>query len=397
MSIAVLATNPTDSNTEGFLPAALRRGGQVLLLTDDPQAHRDAYAGTALKDRITITACDVRDHRAVLTVLDAHDVHAVFSGSDHLQMQAALAADYLGLPGKDWRAAWATKNKAAMRSRLARTGVDAVWSLRIDPEDELPPEPMPFPVVAKPQEGVASENVELCADREQLIAHLGRARARRGAATILVEEFLPGELRTLETLGDGTRRHVLGGFRTRLGDPPNFVEEELTFEPEPDPIIVDQVLAALDALGVGFGICHTEYVVHEGRARLIEVNYRAIGDQCDLLLADLLDIPLFDLALGVHCGDALPPELGRRVDGRARVTYLCASSGGTLEEAPDAADIVTDDVALTYRPMRERGVRAEFTGTNRDYLGVVRARGREQSRVDAAVAAFIAENRWTIR
>lgn len=67
-----------------------------------------------------------------------------------------------------------------------------------------------------------------------------------------------------------------------------------------------QVLRQLEALGIGFGACHTEFVVHEGRARIIEVNYRLIGDHCDFLLADLLGVPLFEHILQVHLGAGLP-------------------------------------------------------------------------------------------
>ena len=397
MLIAVLATSPTDSNTEGFLPAAVRRGNDILLLTDQPEEHHRSYAGSPLEQHVQIVGCDVRDHSSVLSTLDPYRVCAVFSGSDHLQVQAALAADYLGLPGKDWRAAWATNDKAAMRSLLSRSGVDTVWSLSLGVDAAPPEHGVPFPVVVKPRQGVASEDVELCVDERELAECLIRIRARRPGTALMIEEFLPGDLRTLETLGDGERRHVLGGFRTTVSAPPRFIEEDMTFEPDPDPALVAQVLEALDALGVGFGICHTEYVVHEGRTRLIEVNYRAIGDQCDLLLAELLDIPLFDLALGVHCGDSLPDSLEQRTDGRARITYVCATDTGTLVNAPVPSDVEEASTTLTYRPMREIGTHASVTGTNRDYIGVVRAHGRNQAGVDAAVAGFVAQNSWVIR
>ena len=99
------------------------------------------------------------------------------------------------------------------------------------------------------------------------------------------------------------------------------------------------MLAQLDALGVGFGACHTEFVVHEGRARIIEVNYRAIGDQCDLLLARLLDIPLFEHILRTHLGEPLPADLGARRDGAARLEYPCADRAGTLTDAPAATEL----------------------------------------------------------
>ncbi|NUP44510.1 MAG: siderophore biosynthesis protein, partial [Streptomyces sp.] len=146
-----------------------------------------------------------------------------------------------------------------------------------------------------------------------------------------------------------------------------------------------------------FGACHTEFVVHAGRARIIEVNYRAIGDQCDLLLARLLDIPLFELILRAHLGERLPADLGARRDGAARLDYPCADRAGNLIEAPAAKELTIDGVHLTYRPLRPVGERHELYRTNRDYLGVLRAVGADQATVDRVSADFLAAQRWEIQ
>ncbi|SDK22185.1 ATP-grasp domain-containing protein [Streptomyces indicus] len=400
MRLYLLALNPTDSVTEGFLPAAARLGLGVTVLTDQAEAHRRTYAGLDGAHDIEVMECDVRDFRAVVTrIATHHRPDAVFTNSDHLQTQAALAADYFDLPGKDWRAALRAKDKAEMRRRLAAQGVDTVWSTELAPGQDpavLRDAPVPFPCVVKPREGVASEDVVLVDDVEDLLRQCKAIQARRTGAALVVEEYLPGELYTLETLGDGARRHVLGGFHTEVSPPPVFIEERLTFVPAHPPAVVAQVLAQLDALGVGFGACHTEFVVHEGRARIIEVNYRAIGDQCDLLLAQLLDIPLFEHILRAHLGEPLPADLGARTDGRARLEYPCAKRAGTLTAAPEACDLTVDGVRLTYRPLRAVGEHHEVYGTNRDYLGVLRATGTDQTAVDRVVAGFLAEQRWEI-
>ncbi|KAA0929958.1 ATP-grasp domain-containing protein [Streptomyces apricus] len=398
MRMYVLALNPTDSVTEGFLPAAARLGLQVTVLTDRPDPHRRAY-----RDRrrevgdVEVLECDVRDFHAVITLISTLGrPDAVFTNSDHLQTQAALAAAYFGLPGKDWRVALRTKDKAEMRRHLAAAGADTIWSAEVTGRTDVAALDAPFPCVVKPREGVASEDVVLVEGPQELVARCAGIRARRPGAALVVEEYLPGELHTLETLGDGRVRHVLGGFRTEISPPPHFIEERLTFVPGlPEPVVA-QVLARLDALGVGFGACHTEFVVHEGRARIIEVNYRAIGDQCDLLLARLLDIPLFEHILRTHLGEPLPADLGARRDGVARLEYPCADRPGTLTAAPDAAELMLDGVQLTYRPLREVGERHEVYGTNRDFLGVVRATGTDQGAVDRAVADFLAAQRWEI-
>ncbi|MFM9694952.1 ATP-grasp domain-containing protein [Streptomyces europaeiscabiei] len=395
MRLYLLALNPTDSVTEGFLPAAARLGLDVTILTDQPDANLGTYPETE------VLQCDVRDYRAVVTRISTHHrPDAVFTNSDHLQTQAALAAHYFGLPGKDWRATLRAKDKGEMRRHLAAAGVDTVWSAEIsDPAGLTGPlvADAPYPCVVKPREGVASEDVVLVDTAEDLVARGKEILTRRPGATLVVEEYLPGELYTLETLGDGHVRHVLGGFHTELSPPPYFIEERLTFVPaHPEPV-VERILAQLDALGVGFGACHTEFVVHDGRARIIEVNYRAIGDQCDLLLAQLLDLPLFEHILRTHLGEPLPAELDIRRDGAARLEYPCAERAGTLVDAPAATELHTDGVHLTYRPLRLPGERHELYRTNRDYLGVLRATGTGQETVDRVVADFLAARRWEIQ
>lgn len=398
MHLLALAHRPTDSLNDGFLPAAARLGLEVTVVTDAPDQHRAAYEGHPSR-RARVVAVDVADHRAVITALGRlPPVGAVFTNSDHLQEQAALVADWLDLPGKDWRTAWACKNKALMRARLAAAGLDAVHAVEVPPGEDAAERlgNMAFPCVVKPREGVASEAVFLAETLQVTLARVADVRSWRPEATVLVEEYLPGDLRTLETLGDGERLHVLGGFRTELSPPPHFIEERLRFEPEPEPVHVAQVLGQLTALGVGLGACHTEYVVHEGRARLIEINYRAIGDQCDLVLERLLGIPYFELVLGAHLGHPLPQDLGARRDGRARMEYVCADRAGVLRSAPGPVDLEEDGVHLSYRPMRELGVDHPLTGTNRDYLGVVRASGTDDAAVDTAVERFLAGRRWEI-
>jgi biotin carboxylase len=399
--LCLVALNPTDSVTEGFLPAAAALGLDVTLLTDQPDAHRAAYAGRA--DAPTdVEYCQVRDFRELVghveRLSDRHDgLAAVFSNSDHLQTQTALAAGYLSLPAKDWHATLRVKNKALMRRHLARQGIDTVRSQELLPGNDNKSFDVPFPCVVKPREGVASEDVVLVANADELAAAREEIRLRKPETILVAEEFLAGELRTLETIGDGGVPRVLGGFRTTLSPPPYFIEETMVFDPTPPDWQVRAVLAQLAALGVGFGACHTEYMVDGDRIRLVEVNYRAIGDQCDLLLADLTGVPFFESVLRVHLGESLPADLHIHTDRYARIEYRCADRGGRLLDAPPAMNQERDGVFLTYRPLREIGVERAVTNTNRDYLGVLRAIGTDQSTVDRVSAGFLAEHEWVIQ
>lgn len=386
MSVVVLATVPTEAVLDGLLPAARALGRPVRLLTDSPSRWPAVDAD--------VVGCDVSDPRAVLGLLTAGSTPAaVLSNSDHLQAPTALVADYLGLPGKGWAAALRCKDKRLMRRALAEAGLDTVWARTLEAGARLP-EDLPLPAVVKPSSGVASEDVYLATTRQEVAARVAEVAARRPGVPVLVEEYLDGPLHTLETLGDGRRLHVLGGFATTLGPPPTFVEERLDWVPDMPAALQQQVLAQLDALGVGFGACHTEYVVVGGRARLIEVNYRLIGDSCEFLLCDLLGRPLFEQLLRLHLGDALP-ALGPVADGHARVEYPCADRSGVLVQAPERVD-VAGPVRLAYRPLRAVGEHRDLSGTNRDYLGVVRAVGPDRGAVDRAVEQFLAQHTWQV-
>jgi len=396
MRLYLLALNPTDSVTEGFLPAAARLGLEVIVLTDSVDAHRQAYKDFPQPPELR--ECAVRDFRAVISEISRHAVpNAVFTNSDHLQTQAALVAQYFGLPGKDWQAAFRAKNKAETRRCLSAAGLDTVWAAELAPgQDPATLSGIPFPCVVKPREGVASEDVALVNDLDGLVRFAAEVHERRPDAVLLVEEFLAGQLCTLETLGDGTTLQVVGGFRTAVSEPPAFIELSLEFagaHPQ-----ADQVLAQLDALGIGFGACHTEFVVQpDGRARLIEVNYRAIGDRMDLALEQILGIPYFEHVLRIHLGEPLPADLRARTDLTSYSLYVCADRAGTLTAAPEPFDRTVDGIALSYRTFREIGAEHPHYRTNRDYLGVIQGIGPDQAALQRIAQEFVSANVWDIR
>ncbi|MGI5154712.1 siderophore biosynthesis protein [Microbispora sp. CA-102843] len=386
MRLYLTTLNPTDSVTGGFLPAAAALGWDVTILTDQP----DRYPG------YDVVAADVRDPRAVIdTVAAHHRPDVIFSNSDHLQAATALAAEYFGLPGKDWRACVTAKNKALARRALA--AVEPVRSVRLPPGGRVPDD-LPYPVVVKPALGVASEDVVLVDGPDALAAAVAAIRERRPEEVLVAEEFLEGPVRTLETLGDGASRRVVGGFATTLGPLPHFVEERLDWR-LPDADHLAHLGAALDVAGVGFGVCHTEYAVTRDGPRVIEINYRLIGDNCDFLLADLLGVPLHQWILRVHAGEPLPvfdPDGLRAAYGS--VVSLVAERSGTVTAAPpDLSQPETEDgVRLWHRALRKIGDHVEVTGTNRDYLGLLRAVGPDRASVDAAIGTFGKEHPWVL-
>jgi len=419
--LCLIASKPTDSVILGFLPAAARLGLEVVLLTDKPKEHELARVRSRQRPRpgcprpgagrdqeghesdgppARIVGCDVWDARELICSIAGRPAqHAIVSNSDHLQTQTALAADYFGVPGKDWRSAMRAKNKSLMRRGLAGAGAEHVAAVEIRADGKAP-DGLRYPVVLKPAEGVASEDVMLVISPEELAERSAQILSRRPGETLLAEEYRSGGLRTLETLSDGKRTWVLGGFRTTLSPLPFFIGERLTWAAPAPEAAREHVLGALSSLGVAFGACHTEYVDGSRGPALIEVNDRLIGDDCDFVLSDLLGIDLFEFVLRVHLGESLPAEPPRPWGGagHAVIDHVVADRPGVLAVVPPAGPRPTGqrDVLLSVRSLREADDRVAVTHTNRDYLGVISAIGTDAAAVEGAVTAARAEENWPI-
>ncbi|MDX1464081.1 MAG: hypothetical protein R3215_00075 [Halomonas sp.] len=390
----------TEVLNEGFLTAARELGLDPVIVTDLPSDHRRHFAQEDLAAYPeAVLGCDVFSPIAIIETLQEAGIspRAVFSHSDHLQAPTAVVADYFGLPGKDWRVCFAAKNKAAMRQRLDELALSPCWHRLVTTPAQLAdivPD-CPLPCVVKPREGVASLDVSRADTREALIACCEDLWQRHAGQALLIEEHLDGELYTLETLGDGDRFEVLGGFRVELSPPPHFIELAAHWGLDLDPAVIDDIVDQIRRFGVGFGSCHSEFVLTPTGPRLIEINYRTIGDGREFLLDETLGIELFRTILRLHLGEALP-----RLDVASKglhIEYVRATRSGHLVQVPEAFRRRWEDGFVDFHPLRRTGERLTLSHSNKDYLGVLRAAGDCTVRLRERVAATLASLSWEVQ
>jgi len=396
--LIVLAHGATDSVSEGFLPAAKSLGLSVCLLTDCAEAHRAHFAKPRLPAYPDdIISCDVFNPLAVIDQIGllARPPSAIFSNSDHLQTSTSVAADYFGLPGKDWHTTYRAKNKAEMRARLQAFSVDTLWHATVCDCAMLKALPcLDFPVVVKPREGVGSLRVGLARNEKELLSRCEAIWADQPGQPMLIEEYVEGPLCTLETLGDGRSMIVLGSFQVQLSPPPDFVELGASWIPGVTGGDAARVAEMVQAFGVGFGVCHTEFVVTDNGPRIIEINYRAIGDHRDFLLQDTLEIPLFETVLRLYLGEPLPAlQPAKHV---AQIRYFVADQEGTLSRGPAAFAEHTDGKRLNYRPLRAPGDTIALTRSNKDYLGVLQGTAADSRALALAMDAASRHLSWDV-
>ncbi|MFJ9854827.1 siderophore biosynthesis protein [Streptomyces sp. NPDC101150] len=406
MAVFVTAMGPTRTISEGLLAAAERMGLSVVVLTNQPHAHHVAYADSAVGP-LAVERVDVRNAEAIAAcVLALSDRHGrpdgLLSNSDCLQPATALAANLLSLPGKTWRATVCCVNKALTRWALAEAGLDHVVSVELGPDDDIRPKVevagFPFPAVVKPREGVTSKDVWRVEDAGELEVRVARIRARRGRVPLVVEEYLPGPIHTYETLGDGRNLYHFSSWRCTLGAPPwNTTLGLRDWAPDLPAPVEEHLRAQLQALGVSFGACHTEFVVDGDRARIIEVNYRLLGDGMDFLCCDLLGVDLFAEVIRVSLGQPLRTDLPcvQQLQRHARIALIVADSAGTLTTAPPSSTaVLSGGTCLAHHRLREPGRRAPLHHDSRDFLATVHATGPTQDDVHTAVDNFLATHNW---
>jgi biotin carboxylase len=379
---------------EGFLPAAHKRGLPIMVITDHAQEHKRLLANSPISpDELQIIECDVFNPLAVVETLNSQGVRpaAVFSNSDHLQTATALVAEIFECPGKDWRLCYATKNKAAMRERMQRLGLPGPWFQVISSKSKWPTD-VPWPVVAKPREGVASLDVRLCHNAADLAVYCARFWQQQPDRALLLEAHMEGPLWTVETLGDGRNLQAIGGFDVTLSAPPHFVELGARWNGQLSRTHGASALAQVAAFGVNFGVCHSEFILTAHGPVLVEINYRSIGDDREFLLDRLLPQGWFDRIIALYLGETLTDIQPARAE--ATIHYLAAERSGRLKHASPSFDIESKQYWYNYRALRNTGDAMTISHSNKDYIGVLKLIAPDETSLDTRLETALNDLKW---
>jgi predicted ATP-grasp superfamily ATP-dependent carboligase len=396
--LVVIAHVPNEAVTDGFVPAGKALEYDVILITDHALEYGIFFKRKLDTAPSSIFECDVFNPIAIIDLLHAHGIvpDVVFSNSDHLQSASALVAEYFRLPGKQWSTCYRAKNKAAMRQYLELLGLPTTWSQLLQAGAELPRD-INYPVIAKPCEGVASIDVSLCYNHQELEDYCRLFFRKNAGAAILLEGFLEGTLLTLETLGDGKCIQAVGGFDVALSEPPYFVELEAQWNGEESVKWREEALAQIEKFGVGFGVCHSEFIATEKGPILVEINYRSIGDGREFLLNKLLAFNWFETIIRLHAGQ--PLNEFPHSDSDAIIRYIAATSSGFVDNISNDLSREGDGVKLSFRKLKQAGDLIQISHSNKDYLGIVTgiSSNTHKLKLSEEVDNFTQQLTWEVR
>lgn len=364
--------------------AAVRLGFAPVMVTRD----ESEYPWLASLGVRAVRA-DTADPAAVVSALRRHEfpIAGITSTAEFFIPVAAQVAREFRLPGPDPAAVHRCRDKAQQRQAFATHKLRVPKFIRVETPDEAERAAalLGLPVVVKPVDGAGSINVALCVTlgdvRRQAEATLGQTRNIRGLPTarcLLVEEYLIGPEISVETL----HGQVVAIVNKRLGELPRFVEighdvpAELS---ESDAsAVAETVRRGLAALGLTWGVAHTELRLTAAGPVIVEVNPRMAGDHIPelVLLATGIDLPMESVL--ASAGDHRSPEPTRHR--AASIRFAVIPDDGVLESVEgleSAQGIDGVEVAkVTAAAGRLMTVRGDF----RDRVGYVIAQAENPER-----------------
>ena len=376
-----------------FLEAARELGVEVVVGAEERHALDDVVGSRVIElplHRPEIAA------DAIVEFADEAPLDAVVPVDDAGGAAASLAAGRLGLTHNPPAATALTRDKAAMRRRLADAGVPQPAFMLVGGDDDpaAAAAELGFPVVLKPLELSGSQGViraDTPAEADAAAARIQRMLASAAddeAAPLLIERFVPGVEVAVEGLLRRGKLHTLAIFdKPDPLDGPYF-EETLYVTPSRlserrQRVVEDVTRAAVAGLGLTEGPVHAEVRLDGDAASVIEIAARSIGGLCARSLRFGLGVSLESLILR-HALN-LPLRDTTRTHAASGVMMLPIPSAGVLvdvggrEAALEVSGIV--GLEITIAP----GGWVEPLPEGDRYLGFMFARGETPVAVESAL------------
>ena len=376
-----------------FLSAAAALGVEVVVGSERRQALADAMGDRA----VVLPLGDPDAGVEAIAALHARTpLDAVVAVDDQGVLLAASASQRLGLKHNPPSAVRATRDKLAMRARLAECSVDQPeWAPLGQGDDPVATaRAVGFPVVVKPVSLSASRGVIRADDDRAVEDAVARIRTilvdadEDPGGALLIERFAPGAEVAVEGLLQDGHLEVLAVFdKPDPLDGPYF-EETLYITPSRLPAaVLASIEAAADegvaALGLREGPVHAELRVDGPNVTMLEIAARTIGGLCARALRFGAGVSLEELVLRHALG--LGREGLRREADAAGVMMIPIPRRGTLVavEGQAAARAVPGIIGLEVAIAPGRPVVPLPEGDR--YLGFLFARAATPTEVEHAL------------
>lgn len=380
---------------------------KTVLITDSFERFKKWFPESVLckldlVDKI-IKVSDSSDVSEVLAVINDQiaDVEAVMSFAEIRTKTAAILCRELGLSGSNVAAIERAQDKYQFRQILRDKGVEKVGCLKINPSemDSLDEQKINFPCFIKPVNGHSSIGASVCQnvdDIRKTMNFLAKISEDCVSSNVVIEDYLVGDLLSVEILTTGPGEHQIVGTSDR-DVVKQSVETGASF-PLRHPYqeaIESKACAALDAIGYDFGASHVEMIMTLSGPHLVEVNTRVGGSGHSVMLdlstsrsivGDCIELSLGQLNVATKLYD--------HVQGSAWKCFIYPA-GGLIKKLPSLESIKEKVGVTDVWFHHDVGDKLGQLSSNYNWIVQVMCKGVDQ--IDAknnanAAVEFIAAN-----
>ncbi len=329
------------------------------------------------------------DKEEILRLARNEEIDGILTTSDYPVNSVAFVAKQLGLKALSQDAARLSTNKFLLRERLENYQLNCpnyIISSTLSELDQV----CFFPAIIKPIDSSASRGVKKVDSQGELYEQFERSKKFSVEKQVIVEEFLSGKEYSVESVSQGGKHHILSiTEKTIVGENEGLFVELAHRIPAPvsakeEVIICEQILAALNAIGLDNSAAHSEIILSGEKAYIIEIGARLGGD--------FIGSDLVPLACGVDMlGNIVKVAIGDEID----VNKNKKSYSGIHFITPDnyqsaAAFIKTQNSIVRYEIDEFRETKIE---NSLDRLGYIIVTADSRMRLDDMLRAINNENK----
>ncbi|ALF09890.1 ATP-grasp domain-containing protein [Parageobacillus thermoglucosidasius] len=290
-----------------------------------------------------IKECPTNEPDELLQYLKQFKMQYPFDGmlsfSEFYAPIVAEVAKKLGLPACNPKAVKTARLKHITRQVCSENGIPVPrWGSGNSLEEAyFLAEQIGYPCVFKPVDNTGSRNVRIVYNKSELEEmyeknrlNLDNNRGLKRSSDFLIEEYLEGQLVSVETFSMNGDHHVLGITDRKLTGYPYFVEVGASFPVEIKNFkeITNYVRHLLETIGYDFGPCHTELILTNRGPYLVEINPRLAGGIVPQLIYKATGIDPIRETIKMFVGEK--PDLTPKWKKGASVYHFTAPKTGNI-------------------------------------------------------------------
>ena len=315
------------------LPAiqtAVDMGLNVIALDMNPEA-----VGFSVKG-VTKEVISTTDIPAAVKAAAKHNIDGVMTLATDMPMRTVAAvAEKLHLVGISPQTAINATDKSVMRECLLSAGVPVPKFFKASNEDEFISAVSKFEdsFIVKPCDSSGSRGICLVNDRNDRQAALSafqRALSFSHNGAVMIEEYMQGPEVSVETITIDGQTHIIQITDKITTGAPRFVELGHTQPSRLSDLTTKNIKsiaeAAISAIGIENGPSHTEIIVTDEGAKIVELGARLGGDCIATHLVPLsTGVNMVEACIKIALGEK--PDITKKYSMGSAIRYMPQTPG----------------------------------------------------------------------